>query len=206
VINFRFEKFDALKARVSLLLVFAMLVAGCASKTISNASVVRRQLFPNGTYQHDVDLTVEKPILRAMHFHGVVKISDAEINLVALSPLSSTLFRISENRKTGQIDTEIYIESLKKLKSLMTDFYALIRFILTVPLDAEKDPDKHFEFRATTINEGPNRGLLDQLSIQTTAGEARVEFRSYDENQIPDLISVNNPKFKLMIKVSGYDI
>lgn len=195
------------------ILVAALSIIGCASKkTVRDRSAKREMLFPYGSYQHDVDLTIQIPSSPAddretrppkkVHFRGVVKLGADLISMVALSPMNTTLFRIHEDRKTGKIESEIYIDSLKKMQTQMLNYYVLIRKILTTPLSDNSTAN----VQMTKLASGPGAGLPERMSVMTDAGQAQVQFSGYDSNRVPDRITVENPKFHLDVKVVGYEL
>ena len=200
-------------ARIPWLALLLITLTGCASKTMQNPAAQRDLIFPFGVYQHEVDLTMAAPaavttellpaagaVPKQVHFHGVVKLNADVINMIALSPLNTTLFRIHEDRKSSKIDTDIYIESLQKLRPQLIEYYQLMRLILTAPLATEESGVA----RTTRYASGANAGWPEQTVVPTNAGAATVRYREYDKNKVPSVISIDNPKFTLLIQVSGY--
>ena len=173
-------------------LIFAFAL-GCASKTVKDPTAARQLLFPYGTYQHDVDVHLAPDIAAKakdqpgeFHFRGAVLLSEKEIKVVALSAMGTTLFRISEDRTTGKVETEIYVDALKKVEDRMKEYYGVIREVLTTPLQEN-------------LNEV-------HVSKETPAGPTEIDFRSFDKNGIPTTVDVENAKFEIRIKVLGYEI
>ena len=175
-----------MKILVMIAAAFALTI-GCTSKTIKDPSAARTMIFPYGTYKHDIELTFAPPGLteKTMSFAGVAKVSEDKISLVSLSPLNTTVFRINEDRKTGEVTSEVYVDSLKPMQARVKEVYGLVKTMLTTPY------------------EGGKPGVLN---IKTEMGPAQIRFQDYDANEIPGLVTVMNPKFKMRIKVTGYEI
>lgn len=171
-------------------LTLVLMTVACASKTVQDPRAPRRFVFPYGTYQHEVDLQLlnagggTPP--KQFHFKGVASISEQAIKVVALSAMNTTLFRITEDRASGKTETEVYLEALKKVQDRFTDYYGIVRSVLTSPALSDSAGGK--------------------ITATTPTGEAVIVFRDYDQNHIPGTVDVENAKFRLHIKVTGYEI
>jgi len=164
-------------------------LAACASKTVKDPTAPRALVFPPGTYQHEVDVVLanlpgDHP--KEFHFRGLVSVSSEAIKVVGLSAMNTTVFRITEDRKSGKIDTEVYVDSLKKVQDRFADYYTVIRSVLTAPARSGQSNDK--------------------VTAATPAGPTSIVFKDYDEQKIPNAVDVDHPKFKLRIRVTGYEI
>jgi len=172
-----------------LLLVLSLFfLNACSSKTIKNPEATRSMLFPNGTYQHEVHVRFVHTVPgQPDHFDlsGVVKISNKEVKVIGLSPMNTTLFRLSENRESGQIEVQTYVDSLKKFESHLRDYYLVMRKFLLTPLNSE--------------NPEPQQAQFDSPS-----GPVQVFFKNYDQNKIPVKVLVQSPQFEIEIRVVGY--
>jgi hypothetical protein len=176
-------------------------LVGCTSKTVQNPAAPRQLVFPYGTYQHDIDVQITarlppdvafkaKDQPKEFHFRGAVLISEKQIKVVALSAMGTTIFRITEDRASGNVETEIYVDALKKIESHMVEYYGVIKEVLTTPLPP-----------SASGTQGPLH-----ITKQTPAGLAEIDFKDYDKNGIPTTVDVENSKFNLQIKVLGYEI
>jgi hypothetical protein len=113
-------------------------------------------------------------------FQGVVKIGQDRIDVVGLSPFGATLFKLSEERGTGHVEFESFIDSLKGHESKFKEYYAVLKLLLTAPHDFSES------FEAM-----PNTKFI---------------FKKYDKSGIPQQIMIQHPKFSIDITVTGYDI
>ena len=193
-------------AAISLLAVLvAAILPACAPKKIKMISQggTRDQLFPNGVYKHDVGLTMAKTETseeKKFDFTGVVKVNAELIQLVGLSYFGTTVFKITENRKTNEIKTEVFVEQMKKYESKIPEYYSTLRLFLIASLPLETHP------RQLKWNKIDGRGF--PLEAQTVDYEknALFRFKNYDLNNIPTEISIEHPNFTVQIKVSDYDL
>lgn len=170
---------------------------GCTTKKIQNTEAPRQFLFPQGLYRHNVHLEIQKEPQKEpqktetrdrqkFSFNGVVTISEQTIKIVGFSPFGTTLFRMSEDQKSGRVETQVYIDALKPMESRMAEYYVVLKKLLTIKHSGNPRPQ--------------------QIILQTPAGETPVHFKHYDQNGVPDEIDVQNSKFSIQIKVSGYEI
>ncbi len=110
-------------------------------------------------------------------FEGILKLKADEIRVIGLSHFGSTVFEIVDHN--GKIDLAIYYEPMKKHEGQFKDFYVSMKKILV-----QKN---------------------DQGEITLDNG-AKVTVGKKDENQIPDSFEIIHPKFKVRVKVAGYDL
>ncbi|MBS1961831.1 MAG: hypothetical protein JST04_06420 [Bdellovibrionales bacterium] len=183
-------------------LLFAGYLAACAgpAKHVSADPEKSAFLFPLGNYVHEVKLDIPSnpdPSKRTFTFRGAVKISADAIRIVVLSPIGTTLFRMSEDRATGKVTVENFVDSLKPYESKLTDYYASLRVLLTMlrrpPADTpglERDPE--------------GRPLSFKTSVD--GRPTRFTFARYDEHQIPTALGVVADSFTVDVKVLGYEI
>lgn len=170
------------------------LFCACTTKTVKDPSAPRELVFPLGTYQHEVDVSLaglpgasgpgDHP--KEFHFRGMVSVSGDAIKVVGLSAMNTTIFRITEDRKSGKVNTEVYVDALKKVQNRFVDYYTIVRSVLTAPFRSGKESDT--------------------VTTETPAGATSIVFKDYDAQKIPGTVDVDNPKFKLHIKVTGYEI
>jgi len=127
-----------LSGLTSLLLL--LLAPGCASSPKSVAPPGAEQrvtLFPNGTYRNNVRVLLKNAVVngkKEMRFNGVLDLREETIRIVSVSPFGTTVFRLIEDRKTGDVKLETSVDSLKKAESQIKNYYVPIRTALTLPL------------------------------------------------------------------------
>lgn len=164
----------------SFLTIALIALAGCASHQKKFTSQpARTLLFPNGVYHHAITLQTADKNTRS--FNGVVRLDDASIKIVGLSPLNSTIFRIEENRATGKITTEVYHSSFKKFENRLLEFYVPLRAMMLMRMGGDKPPS----------------------AIE--ANGIKIRFSDYDENKVPAHIEMEHPNFTVKVEVTGYE-
>ncbi len=92
-------------------------------------------IFPLGHYRHAVKLHIPKAEdgkPKDFSFEGIVETSAEKINLVMLSPFHTTIMKIHENVKTGEVNVEAFEERIKKFQSKFIEYYARIRKIFVL--------------------------------------------------------------------------
>jgi hypothetical protein len=126
-------------------LIFALLIlAGCAHKPV--VIPPGSGLYPFGKYQHHVEIHPQAPGAKAMEMRGVVSYTADAIKVIGLSSFGTTVFRIEENLKTGEIKKEFYLEIIRRHADRFVGFYKMIRELMIAPKDATdfKRGDAHF--------------------------------------------------------------
>lgn len=174
-----------MKTFTTLLLLFFFL-SGCAHKTVSQDLSHRTLTFPYGSYQHKVKVEIRNGSYpeKRFEFNGVVLLGSETIKVVGLSPLNSTLFRLTEDRKSEKLEVEIFVEQLKKSEEQIRKFYAVIKKMMLSPYEEQNT----------------------QRVIDTPYGPARVQFDKFDKNKIPNLVVVFSSSFNISVEVVGYEI
>jgi hypothetical protein len=155
-------------------------------------------IFPYGRYRHLVELEILGE--RGPHkysFEGIVDSQPDQIQLVALSPFHTTLMTVTEDRLTGEIKTQAYMNSLVSKQDKFTEYYSLVRQILILSRKAKDSVDLHVLTRSEDSNPL-------QLSVRRGAIDAIVELSDYQE-KIPREIEVKDPHFSADIKVEPLD-
>lgn len=155
-----------------LLMVF---MCSCASKSVRTAPPSDLQ-YPHGIYQHKVDIKVAQPP-RHFDMKGIVDFKPERLNVVGLSAFGTTVFRISEDFKTGQIKKEFYLEVIQQNSARFEDLYFLIRELLLTPKNTT-----HFEKRG-----------------------AKFTLSKPDRSQIFRHAKIEHPQFTLNIEVTSYE-
>ena len=132
--------------------------------------------FPPGNYRHQVHveiLNAPADAPKSLDFQGALKLTHDEIKLVALSPMGTSLFRLTENLKTQEVQKEFYLESMQKNQTQVLRLYSLIRLAILA--------------------------RRDQSQIQQ--GDSQISFSNLDKDGVPATIKVKNPHFLLSIQV-----
>ena len=120
-------------------------------------------IYPFGKYQHNVKIKTLVPSERTMELRGVVSYSAEAIKVVGLSSFGTTVFRIDENLKTGEIKKEFQLEVLRQHQDRFMEFYQLIRTLITAAKGVTdfkhgpahfilSDPDDHLIYRKIHID------------------------------------------------------
>jgi hypothetical protein len=134
-------------------------------------------LYPFATYQHQVKIKMLQPP-RAFAMRGVVAYTPEAIKVVGLSGFGTTVFRIDENLKSGEIKKEFYLDAIRDHQDQFMGFYKLVREIVTAP-----------------------KGITD-----FQRGNAHFVVSEPDENGIYCQVHVDHPQFALDIEVTDYDL
>ena len=135
-------------------------------------------LFPYGAYRHKVNIQVLEPKdVRPMEMRGAVSVTAQEIRVVGLSTFGTTIFRIEENLKTGEIKKEYYLEIIKKNPQRFVEFYYLIRELLTAPKDATSFERRGAHF---TISAPDSQGIFRKVHVVNSQVELNIEVTGYE--------------------------
>ena len=172
------------------------LLAGCSSleKRLSSTSD-KALLFPPGVYTHQVE--IETAEQKKYNFRVLVKISTEKVLVIGLSPFQTTIFRIENNRKTGEIKTEIFQDTLEKHKDSLLDFYSMLTLFLTLPKNGENPKVKVYAKNSA--------GSVTEIGVRLRDKEVKVRLLHFDGNDIADDMELEHPNFKVRVKVVGYE-
>ena len=180
----------------SLMLLFALLLSSCAThRKIIRHGRIANELFPNGTYVHDVHIEISKK--EHFDFTGIVKTDKDAIRISALSPVGTTIFRLQEDRTSETINVDIFYDPIKKHKNRLKELYKALRKMFTVDLHQIKDP-AHSKYGSA--------GKLEEISYTLSGKPIRMQFLDYDDYDIPERILIIHPTFSGHIKVIRYEI
>ncbi len=188
-----------------LALVFCAALPACAPKKVKMISQggTRDQLFPYGVYKHDVGLVMAKTDTspeKKFDFTGVVKVNADQIQLVGLSYFGTTVFKVLEDRKTGEVKTEVFVEQMKKFESKIPEYYSTLRLFLIARLPLVS------KLHQLQWNKIDSRGFPLEAATVDLEKNAVFRFKNYDLNNIPTEITIEHPNFTVAVKVSDYDI
>jgi hypothetical protein len=129
--------------RIAFLAFF--LLIGCVSKPekptvlqLPPIATTNELLFPYGHYRHHLTLEIlhgEDGQSHRYSFDGVAETTPEKIQLVMLSPFNTTLMKVHEDRKSGEVRLETYDSKLRRFENKFVDYYAMLRKIfLSGPL------------------------------------------------------------------------
>ena len=193
------------KVSISALLLFSLVpvLGGCASQYVVLENVAHHRLFPNGVYKHKVKLTIVSNGTspeKKFSFDGVVQLSDESIRVVVLSFFGTTMLKINDNLKTGELQTEVFLPQIKKFEPKLRDYYSILKLVLIM---SATRPDDSGKIVWTKVND---KGLPLELKTSAQDKEVSFKFENYDKADIPEEVSLTHPTFKAEIKVTGYEI
>ncbi len=146
------------------------LIIGCVAKTISPGAN-RAVLFPLGKYTHEIAITTNQQ--HTYSFKGIVKISEDKIVVVGLSAFQTTVFRISENRATGRVESEVFIDALERHKDSLLDFYSLLSRFLKLPREGK-------QLEGVTVDHYDSQGIPDEISMLHPKYRVHVKVVDYE--------------------------
>lgn len=182
---------------VRVLFILLFLVSCSSPQKTFHEEGPRTQVFPNGTYQHEIRLKQKEGGERT--FSGVVQIKEDLITVVGLSPFGSTLFKITEDRKTKNIKTEIYVEAFKKYEDKVAGFYQVIRELMLLKLGQTQAP-------GMKVLETESDGAPKKVVLTLEGKEITLSLSNFDEHHIPQNLEVSHPFFQVFVKVVGYNV
>jgi hypothetical protein len=166
----------------SLQLIAFLLFAGCAHHSIATVGVAsRRTLIPVGSHQQSVIVHLKKNKINgkeSMRFNGVLDVREDHVQLIGLTPFGSTLFRLREDLKTGEVVFETDNEQMKRAEPYIKSTYYPIREMLKIPYP-------------------PSRS-------DAAAGAIKFHFENFNAQDLPLKVLVDTPDFDLEILEDGY--
>ena len=174
------------------------IITGCSlAKSRHHSENPSNNLFPSGTYRHNVTLTTSA-FAQVYRFSGVLRLYTDYVQIAVLSQFGTTEFKIYENLKTGEIKTEIFRPEFKKFEPRLNEYYRVLRLVLLSKNKAHGDLLKW-----KSVNE---KGY--PLDIDALVDQNEVHFRlsAYDDNNIPGKFEISHPQFNVSVEVSGYEI
>ncbi len=168
--------------RSALFLVGMSFWCACAHQFVMRDGVSRENIFPNGLYKHTVTLSLAQKFA----FNGIVQIRPDVIKILGLSHFSTTVFRIEEDRASGAVSVEVFMEEFKKNEPKIREYYAVLRLLLLAKFPPEGPP-------------------IEQEFVHDDK-KVRVTFAEYEEHGIPRVMSLRYDAFFAEIRVTGYEI
>lgn len=138
------------------------------------------RLFPYGVYKHDVGVTFQQEGKDQFHrFFGILELRPETTRMVALSPFGTTVFRLTEDKKTHQISMEFAFEPLRRLEERFRQFYSMVQASSDLPMDWKQ-----------------NIGALEKVGFEVV---------SYRKDGIPKEMKLQNSRFSVRIEVMNYE-
>jgi|GEM_PF-1903716 len=190
-----------MKTSFAALLILIIFQSSCASPKTAPPRTAqppegRIQLFPNGVYIHEVKILPKEGKPRNMK--AVVSIQEDSIKLVGLSPFHTTLFRLEENRTTGEIVVKDFQPIPDRVKTEFDSFYRTLHRLLVLPLkEATSDQARDF-----VVEYAGGRPTL----LKSKDSENRIEIGEYDSLGIPRRLRAIQPKFEALVRISHYEL
>lgn len=180
-----------------IFLLFNLFFLGCATQSVlTNVPITppraaNELVFPYGHYRHNVELLIRKD-QRKFSFTSIVETSDKKIQVVMLSPFNTTLMKISENRESGEVKTDVYESRLKEHQERLGLFYSIIRRLLLLERNAKDDGEIKIVKRSS---DGPT-----EIDFRHAPLSAQINLQNYQDH-IPEKIAVDNVHFALDVTV-----
>lgn len=161
--------------RAALLTVAVALLSACASQPKAPPPV-SDLLYPHGTYKHLVKVQIVQPV-KNVDLRGMIESKADELKVVGLSNFGTTVFKIDENYKTGELTKEFYVDALKRNEERFMYFYSLLKELLTAPKGQTE---------------------FDRQGAHFVLTEP-------DQNQVYRKVAITHPQVNLNIEVTGYE-
>ncbi len=76
-----------------------------------------------------MNIQIQQP-LRNFDVRGIIESRDDVLKVVGLSNFNTTVFRITENLKTGEVDKEFFVETIRRNEEKFMFFYRLMKQML----------------------------------------------------------------------------
>ena len=179
---------------------------GCAApgKRMDSGKTRGDLLFPGGKYTHQVQLRIPEapdPSKRSFDFRGIVAISPEVIRIAVLSPFGTTLFRMTENRASGELKVENFVSELKTSEARVREYYADLRKLLLAHVhESEAGGD---EVHAVSRD---SAGRPVRLEANGGSPPTRYRLDAWDERGVPLNVKVEGAHFTVTIEVTSYEI
>lgn len=165
--------------RNAIWLVGILWLSACTdSFRVKESPDTKHRVFPDGTYRHDVVLSL--PNGQRHQFQGVVKLGPERIEVAGLSFFGTTVFRVVDDKNSREPEVKIFVPQLQAQEGKVREMYSMLKKLLLMP--------------------------PEQAQKTTLPGGALLRLANYDEHHIPRTMRIANDKFAVDVKVIGYDI
>jgi hypothetical protein len=133
--------------------------------------------FPLGKYVHAVDVDV--PGRGNWQMQGVAKITASGINLVGLSPMGTTVFKIVDSYSKELAEVTVYQPELKTYEDKLFKFYMQLRpHLAGRKLDHSADIPS--DWRVEYFTNKKSAGLPPTLAVRSPHFSISVEVEQYE--------------------------
>jgi hypothetical protein len=156
-------------------LMFMSVTVSCAHKDIRPPN--GDGLYPFGKYQHQVKVNVLTPVLRLIEMQGVVAYSKEALHMVGLSTFGTTVFKIDEDFKTGELKKEFYLEIMRQHPEQFMEFYSMIRSLMLQKKGQTQFRERGAEF---SLSEPDPEGIYRHIEITHPNVQIEIQVRDYD--------------------------
>lgn len=186
-----------------LLFLFSAILSSCASSKVVHGPVGHEKLFPYGTYKHEVKLVLPAHGAapeKKFEFSGLVQLKPDVVHVVVFSFLGTTAFKINEDLKTGEIQTEIYVAQMKRFEPRLKEYYGILREVLIAGAEPPADGSR---LQWIHTNE---KGLPTEMRTVGLDKNATFKLHDFDSNGIPGEFLIEHPDFSVQVQVKSYEI
>lgn len=156
-------------------LVALLLLAACTTKPL-RAPPPSDRLYPPGTYQHKVNVQIIEPA-RNIDLRGVIQSQPERLKVVGLSTFNTTVFRIDENLKTGEIEKEFYVDTIRRNEEKFMFFYTMLK-----ELQLARKGQTEFDRQGAHFNlSAPDeKGIYRHIEIKEAHVHLNIEVTGYE--------------------------
>lgn len=175
-------------------------MVSCASPQRVHGAVSHERVFPYGNYRHDVSLSISMANgqTRQFNFIGIVQLKPETTQIVGLSSFGTTVFKLTEDLRTSDVEVKIYVEEMKHSEPRIRDYYGVLREILNSPLNPSSS-------RLKWLNTN-TKGYPIEMETVGLADKTLLKIIRFDPNDVPVEFSMDSQKFHISVKVTEYEI
>ena len=170
---------------------------GCATHEISPESLKENRLFPIGVYEQKILLKYPPPQDKSFSFKGIVSLKSDSIEVVGLSQLGTTVFRIQENLLDGKLTVEVFVDKLKAREVQIREYYQFVRAVLLAPKSGEVKGT--LEVLEKDEQQRPKR-------MRVVKAQKELNIVSYDKDSVPEQFEFITPNVEVRVKNIGYNL
>ena len=157
------------------LLAATMLLSACSTAPKAPPPASDR-MYPHGTYRHKVKIQIVQP-MKNVDLRGMIESKPDELKVIGLSSFGTTVFKIDENYKTGELTKEFYVDAIKRNEERFMYFYTLLKELLNAPKGQTE---------------------FDRQGAHFVLTEP-------DSNKVYRKVAITHPRVNLNIEVTGYE-
>ena len=155
---------------------FILLFLAACTTAPPKAPPVSELLYPPGTYQHKVHVHIVNPS-RDIDLRGVIQSQPERLKVIGLSSFNTTVFRIDENLKTGEIEKEFYVEAIRRNEEKFMFFYSMLK-----ELQLARKGQTEFERQGAhfKISQPDEKGIFRRIEITEAHVNLNIEVTAYE--------------------------